>query len=187
MRWQQLFADLEGQLDEAEAAEELAESASRARAEVAAITLVDRLGGSLGGSLVVRCRGAGLLAGILDGVGPDWLLLAGEHGRETLVATAAVTAVAGLGRRTSPPDGERRRVRTDLRRALRGLVRDRSGVTVTLDDGTVLTGTVDRVGTDFAEVAEHLPEEFRRASAVRSVHTVRLAAVAAVMRSADSG
>jgi hypothetical protein len=186
MRWQQLFADLEAQFDEAETALEQAEAASRARAEVGAVSLVDRLGGGIGSAVVLRCRGAGRITGRLVEVGPDWFLLADEHGRETLLATAAVTAVGGLGRRTSPAGEGRPWVRTDLRRALRGLVRDRSAVRMTLDDGTVLTGTIDRIGADFAELAEHPVEEFRRASSVRSVQTVRLAAVATVVRLGDS-
>ena len=187
MRWQQLFADLEGQFDDAAAAVEQAEAASRSRAEFGVVTLADRLGGAAGSAVVLRCRGAGRIAGRLAEVGPDWFLLADEHGRETLVATAAVTTVSGLGRRSSPADEGRPRVRTDLRRALRGLVRDRSVVALTLDDGTVLTGTIDRIGADFAELAEHPVEEFRRPSSVRSVQTVRLAAVAAVVRVGDAG
>ena len=182
MRWQQLFADLEGQFDEAETAAEQAESASRMRAEVGSVALVDRLGGAVGTVVVLRCRGAGRIAGRLVEVGPDWVLLADDHGREILLATGAVTTVSGLVRRTSTADEGRPRVRTDLRRALRGVVRDRSVVTMTLDDGTALTGTIDRIGADFAELAEHPAEEFRRASAVRSVQTVPLAGVAAVVR-----
>jgi hypothetical protein len=45
MRWQQLFADLTAQFDEAEAAAELAESASRARSEVGVLTLAARFAG----------------------------------------------------------------------------------------------------------------------------------------------
>ena len=186
MRWQQLFADLEAQFDEAETAAEHVEFASQVRAEVGAVTLVSRLGGAVGSAVVLRCRGAGRMAGRLVEVGPDWVLLADEHGRESLVATGAVTAVNGLGRRTSPGEEEGRRVRTDLRRALRGLVRDRSVVSLALDDGTLLTGTFDRIGADFAELAEHPVEEFRRASVVRSVQTVRIGAVAAVVRLTDA-
>src|SRR3954451_9856628 len=65
MRWQQLFGDLSAQLDHAEADAERAEAASRARAEVAAVRLVDRLRGSEGRPGQLRCRGAGRLAGQL--------------------------------------------------------------------------------------------------------------------------
>jgi hypothetical protein len=188
MRWQQLFADLTAQFDEAEAAAELAESASRTRAEVGGTTLLDRLGGSVGAAVRVRCRGAGQLVGVLADVGPDWVLLVDqERGVESVVAVRALTSVTGLGRRTSAEDEDGRpRVRFDLRLLTRAMARDRSAVTVTTDDGTALTGTLDRVGADYVEIAEHPAGEPRRAAAVRAVHTVALEAVAVVSRTAES-
>jgi hypothetical protein len=101
MRWQQLFADLQAQFDEQETAAERAEWGSRARAEIGSVTLVERLGGSLGSSVSLRCRGAGPVVGRLVEVGPDWLLLVDDHARPSLVALGAVRAVGGLGRRTA--------------------------------------------------------------------------------------
>jgi hypothetical protein len=181
MRWQHLFADLSAQFEEEEAAAERRESASRVRSETGALRLVDRLGGALGQPVVLGCRGAGRVAGGLTEVGVDWLLLEDERGIEHLVASAAVTSVSGLGRRTAPPSDEQTpRVRLDLRRALKGLARDRSAVQLVLDDGDVLTGTVDRVGADYLELAEHAADEPRRAAAVRGVRAVVLTAVAVV-------
>jgi hypothetical protein len=185
MRWQKLFADLEAQFAEAASAAELAESASRARAEAGTVTLSERLAGAVGQAVRLRCRGAGSVAGVIEDVGPDWLLLSGAQGRELLVATDAVTLVSDLVRRTAVPEGERPRVRTDLRRALRGLVRDRSEVSLTLEDGGTISGTLDRVGADHVELAEHAAGEPRRAAAVRAVHTVPLRALAVVTRSVE--
>jgi len=94
-------------------------------------------------------------------------------------AVAAVGSVAGLGSATGVSEGVVRG-RLDLRRALRGLARDRSAVQVLLDDGSVHVGTLDAVGADFVELAEHAADEPRRATAVRGVRVVSLAAVAAV-------
>jgi hypothetical protein len=183
MRWQQLFADLQAEFDEAAAAEERAQLPSRARAEAGAVRLADRLGGALGAQVSLRCRGAGEVAGRLEELGPDWALVTDDNGREALVALPAVVAVSGLVRSTAAAAPESPlRTALDLRRALRGLARDRSTVAVVLDDGAVLTGTVDRVGADFVELAEHAPDEFRRAGAVRAVRAVALAGVAVVRR-----
>ncbi len=182
MRWQRLFADLTAQFDEAEAAAELAESAARARAELGAVSLAERFAGSSGAEVRLRCRGAGLIAGVLVDVGPDWLLLVDERGAERVVATRSLTSVTGLGRRTAHEEDGGPRVEFGLRLVLRATARDRSAVTLTTDDGAVLTGTIDRVGADFVELAEHPVDEPRRAAAVRAVHAIALASVAVVTR-----
>jgi hypothetical protein len=181
MRWELLFADLEARLVEQEAAAEQAEQASRSRAEYGQVRLADRLRGATGQELALTCRGAGELGGRLLDVGVDWLLLVDPQGREVVVATGAVGAVAGLVALTAPggPDGAVAR-RLDLRRALRGLARDRASVSCHLAEGTVLTGTIDRVGADFLELAEHPLDQPRRRSAVTAVRAVPLAALAAV-------
>ena len=181
MRWQRLFTDLEAQFEDAEAAAERAETGSRTRTEVGALRLADRLRGAIGLPVSLRCRGAGQVAGVVADVGTDWLLLTDDRGRETVVATAAVMAVGGLARRTAAPEdaGPVQR-RMDLRRALRALARDRSTVQVVLEDGTLLTGTVDRVGADFLELAEHHPELPRRAEAVQGIRAVVIDAVVVV-------
>ena len=181
MRWEQLFTDLEAQLDAAETAEQQAEEASRARAEHGRVRLVDRVRGAHGHEVSLRCLGGATVAGRLVDVGIDWLLLVDGQGREVLVATAAVTVVAGLGTPTAAgsPDGEVAR-RLDLRRALRGLARDRAPVSCLLADGGVLTGTVDRVGADFLELAEHPLDQPRRRGAVTGVRAVPVRAVVAV-------
>jgi hypothetical protein len=181
MRWQQLFADLQAQFEQEEASAERAEDASRARAEVGAVALSDRLRGAAGLSLALNVRGAGQLSGVLLDVGPDWLLLSDDLGREVLVAGTAVRAVGGLGRRTAAPQEPRPvRAALDLRRALRGLARDRAAVQLVLDDGAVLAGTVDRVGADYVEVAEHAVDAPRRVEAVQGVRAVVITAVAVV-------
>jgi hypothetical protein len=183
MRWQQLFADLEAEFDEAGTAAERAEDASRGRAEIGAVRLGERLAGARGGPVALRCRGAGEVSGVLADVGADWLLLADDGGRDVLVALPAVVAAAGLGRSTAVPvPAGRVAAQLDLRRALRGMARDRSAVQLVLDDGAVYTGTIDRVGADFVELAEHAADEPRRAGAVRGVRAVAVAAVAVVRR-----
>jgi hypothetical protein len=130
---------------------------------------------------VLGCLGAGPVAGVLVEVGADWLLLEDDGARQTLVASAAVRSVSGLGRRTIVEESAGPvRARLDLRRALRGLARDRSAVQIVLDDGSVLSGTLDRVGADYVELAEHPADLPRRAEAVQGVRAVVIAGIAVV-------
>jgi hypothetical protein len=181
MRWQQLFDDLQGQFEEQEAAADRAEWSSRARAEIGSVALVERLRGALGLALSLHCRGAGRVAGRLVEVGPDFVLLEDEQARPALVAQAAIQAVSGLVRRTAvPEEAGPVRGRLDLRRALRALARDRVAIHVTLDDGLVLSGTVDRVGADYLELAEHPTDQPRRSEAVAGVRAVVIGSIALV-------
>jgi hypothetical protein len=181
MRWQQLFADLQAQFEQEEAASEQAEAASRARSEIGAVRLVDRLRGAVGSTVVLQCAGVGQVSGELVDVGPDWLLLVDDLGRDVLCAGGAVRSVAGLTRRTGvAQDGRGVIAAWDLRRALRALGRDRAAVQVVLDDGGVLSGTLDRVGADYVELAEHAVDAPRRAEAVQGVRAVVLGTIALV-------
>ncbi|NEK57262.1 hypothetical protein GCU56_05155 [Geodermatophilus sabuli] len=181
MRWEQLFADLQAEFDEAEAAAERGELGSRRRAEAGTVRLAERLGGSVGRPVRLRCGPAGEVAGVLTATGPDWVLLAGSGSRDLLVSIGAVDSVAGLSRLTAPPEAAGAvRARLDLRWALRALVRDRSAVQVVVSDGSVHVGTLDAVGADYVDLAEHDADQPRRAGAVRGVRAIALRAVAVV-------
>ena len=184
MRWQALFDDLEAQLAAADAAGLSAEVADRTRRETGLLRVVDRLRPAEGHPVSVALGAVGSVHGRLLDSGPDWLLLE-EHGaREVLVPLAAVLGVTGLGARAETPgsEGEVGR-RLDLRWALRGLARSRAGVALVLRDGSVVTGTLDRVGADHVDLAEHAPGEARRPADVRQVRLVPLPALTLVRSS----
>lgn len=184
MRWERLFADLEAQAAAVDAAELAGEVVERTRTEVAALRLVDRLRAAVGHPVRLSCRGGEQVAGVLEQTGPDWALVAERPDREALVPLAAVTSIAGLDALSAVPGSEGRvAARLGLGYALRGVARDRSGTVVTLVDATRIVGTLDRVGADFVEIAEHAPGEARRARAVRQVRTVPMAALAVVRAS----
>lgn len=198
MRWDRLFEDLEAQFDELALAESAAELADRTRVATGTVRLTQRLAGALGQRVGVSA-GAQTITGTLQRVGPDFVLLGGGGAGQSLIALDKVVAVRGLTATTGPQlTGVA--MRLDLRRALRGVARDRAPVVVALSGlaataamASVATparsgvsevsGTIDRVGADFIEVAEHPPWEPRRASTVRGVALLPLPAIVSVQSS----
>ena len=181
MRWQRLFDDVEAQLEAADRAELASEVADRTRREVARVRLVDRLRANVGAELRLTLAGAGPLAGRLQRVGPDWLLLQPAAGPSALVVRAAVSGVEGLPAAAVEPGSEGPVLsRLELGHALRAIARDRAPVAVVLRDGVVLDGTLDRVGADFVDLALHPVGEARREAAVRAMRTLTLEGIAVV-------
>jgi hypothetical protein len=181
MRWEDLFADLEAQVDALGLAERAAEVAELTRLESSRLDLASRLRPAVGTSITVRCLGGTVLSGRLGAVGPGWLLLDEGAGREALLATAAVTSVAGLGR-LSGAAGSAVDARLGIGQVLRGVARDRSVVRICLTDSTVFDGTLDRVGSDYLELAVHAAGEPRRRGEVREVLMLPIGALAALRR-----
>jgi hypothetical protein len=183
MRWDGFFDDLEAQAAAISAAERDAEIEDRTRSEVGRLGLVDRLGGAIGSQVRLSCLGDLTLTGHLARLHPEWLLIVEDGGREAMVALSAVLAVGSLGLLSAAP-GTMSVVdsRLSFALALRGIARDRSAVKLHLADGSVLDGTLDRVGADFVELAEHPVGEVRRRSAVRQQWVVSTRAVVALRR-----
>jgi hypothetical protein len=180
VRWDALFADLEAQVEADAAAELAAEVGERTRIETAALHLQDRLRPAQGHPLVLATAGA-TLQGVLRSVGRDWILLDGERGGQALVRLGALIGLTGVGARSSTPGSEGRVIAgLGLGSALRAVARDRAPVIITLIDGSRLTGTLDRVGGDFLELAEHPIGEARRKGAVTAVRLVPFTALAVV-------
>ncbi|MDQ1646266.1 MAG: hypothetical protein QOJ50_2450 [Cryptosporangiaceae bacterium] len=177
-RWERLFADLDGMAADGEWSELTAEVDDRARGEIGRLRMFDRLRAAIGHTIAVRLVVGEPVTGAIADVGPDWLLVADEGRRESLIPAGAVAGIEGLGWLTAVPGGEGRvAARLDLRYVLRRLTKDREPLAVRLISGAVVTGTCDRVGSDYAEIAEHAPGEFRRRDAVRAVLTVPLRSI----------
>jgi hypothetical protein len=179
VRWDRLFDDLEAQLEAADADELAGEVADRTRRETATVALLDRLRAACGGTVELRVAGVGDLSGRLDRLGSDWLLLAVSGQPAAVVSSAALVSVRGLPAASVAEPG-RVGSRLDLRYVLRGIARDRSPVRVHGIDGASYAGTIDRVGADFVDLAEHTAGDPRRAATVTSTRTVALAGIAVV-------
>jgi hypothetical protein len=188
MRWEALFADLEAQWDAAEAAELAAEVADRTRREAGYLRLIDRMRPAVGHPLrlfVLGSAGAepGVLTGRLLSLGVDWFLVEETAGTETVVPARSLLGVQGLAGSSAQPGHEGPlAARLDLRYLLRGVARDRSSCVLVLIDGSVVSGTLDRVGADFVELAEHAVGEYRRVRDARELRTVPIGAIALVRR-----
>lgn len=183
MRWDRLFADLEAQFEEAERAELAAEVADRIRREHATIKLLDRLRARVGEPVQVQLLGGELLSGPITFVGADWVLIQVGTNREAVLPLTAVGGVRNLGSEAVVAVGAGSLdARLRLGYVLRALARDRATVQVATLHGTRFAGTVDRVGEDHFDLAEHAAGETRRSAMVRSTLSVPFAAVAVIER-----
>jgi hypothetical protein len=182
MRWERLFDDLEAQAAEAEQASLGPEVADRTRRELARVRLADRLRAAVGCRVTIVVAGVGQVTGTVQAAGPDWLLVSERAGSETVIRTAAVVSVGGLGAHAAVAGAEGEvGARLGLAYVLRGIARDRSEVVMSLTDESTLTGRVDRVGADFVDVAMRAETEKRRAEEP-GTRTVPWSAVAALRR-----
>lgn len=181
VRWENLFADLEHQLEEARRRDDDAELADRISGELLRVQLRHRLGASRGSPVDVHVLGAGTVRGVPSMVGVDWFVLAEPAGGEALVPIRSVLTVSGLTRRVSQSSERTAVARLGIGHCLRGLARDQAEVTVRLVDGASLSGIVDRVGADhFALVASDAAE---RRSPARGVSDVMFSGLAVVRSS----
>lgn len=176
-RWERLFADLDAELAAHERRERDLEIADRTRAERSKVAVVARLSANRDVDVEL-----GLVAGIrvhgrLVDVGADWLVFSPARGRAALVPLASVVSIAGLTRRSDPPGIARRFA---LGYALREISRDRARVQLLDTGGSSSDGTIDVVGADFIDLAEHPRDEARRPNSIRSVRTFPFAAIACI-------
>lgn len=177
MRWEQLFADLEGQW-EAEARRDLdAEVADRTRRERARVGLYERFSAAVGRPVRLGLAAGVVLAGRVVDAGDGWVLVDAGTGGPALVPSGAIAYVTGLPPRAGGSEAGRR---FGLGYALRGLSRDRAVVALTDLTGAVATGTIDAVGADALDLAEHAPEEPRRAGNVTGRRLVPFTALVCV-------
>lgn len=149
-RWDDLLADLSGQVDAEESAERDAEVAALVRAEHADVCFADRLRaheGLLGLSLA---DGSSLRGTVID-VGKDCLTLSDDSGGQALVPFRGVAGFEFLGTASSPAESVVA-ARLGFAAAMRRLAREHASVRVGLVSGTARIGTLDRVGSDHVDV-----------------------------------
>lgn len=119
------------------------------------------------------------VAGAVVAVGRDVVVIAAESG-DWAVPLWGIAGVVNLVESThaaeSPLD------RLGLAAVARSWARDRSIVRVHRGAAPSLDGTIDDVGADFVDLAEHDPGEPRRSESVRRLVTVPFGSMTAIMR-----
>jgi hypothetical protein len=187
VRWDNLFDDLEGQLENELNAEEVELRAEEERLRLGRLALRQRLTG------VVDGTASGVLRVVLvdseaitlrpTTFGRDWLaaelLGAGATVPQCILPFAAIAAVLLAPAQvpdslTEQTDRPARLVdRIGLPFVLRDLCRRRKNLQIRTGVGTV-TGTIDRVGRDHLDLAVHAAGTSRRAGEVQQYRIVPL-------------
>ena len=183
MRWDELFADLEGQLEDGIGAEEREQEVEEERLRLGRLGLRDRIAAIATGRDALRMRLVdGSALDLVPGtLGRDWV--SGDVAGTAAQAVLPLAAVAAL--LPTPVQLERSMVavpggalteRLGLPFVLRDLARRRRVVRLVTRSG-VLAGTLDRVGRDHLDLAVHPADGWRRASDVARVEVVALGEV----------
>lgn len=150
MRWNDLFADLEGQLGAAADSQFAAEVADRTRGERASVALESRLAAGLDGNIVVTLMDGEKVFGELTEVAATWILV-NETRRQSWIPMPSVAAVSGLETRAVDLGAVARRL--SVGHALRALSRDRAQVSVVTRAGD-WPGVIAQVGADYLDVSD---------------------------------
>ena len=188
MRWDDLFEDMEAQLEQARVRLVEQEAVETARAELSRLTLLERLAAHRDGPVRLRPARGDTLEGELADVGSGWVVVRERH-LQHLVPLHSVVWWEGLPRRFEVLPERSTIRRLGMGHVLRALSTARVHVRVVLQDESrhgEIEGTVDAVGQDFFDVAMHPQDQFRRRSSVTAVRTVGFHAVALVS-SLDAG
>lgn len=171
MRWNDLFADLEAQLQFGRWQSVEQDAAELTRGMWAELTLMDRLRGALGRQLRVMLRDGRAHSLQLRTAGPTWVGGSAESGA-VLISRDAILGVEGDLQRASVPSRPLQ-AGPSMASIYRALGRRREALQVLGRCGDVIAeGTIDRVGKDHFDVAMHARDEFRRASVVRGVRVI---------------
>jgi hypothetical protein len=175
-----VFDELEAEFDAGLRREAEQEALAAVRAELGSTVLWEQLARRVGCDATVRSGGRTFRGAVVASY-PEFLVVRPADGSEHLIrygpdVSVALPAEPPALRPT--PSAATRRYQFAL--ALRELARRREPVRVELAHGTSCDGTIEAVGGDYLEVAEHDLGEARRRAAVRARRFVGFPAVVAV-------
>ena len=175
-----VFDELEAEFEAGLRREAEQESVAAVRAELGATVLWEQLARRIGSETAVLA-GTRAFRGAVVASYPEFLVVRAADGAEHLIRYGAAISTA-LPAEPPPlrptPAASSRRYQFGL--ALRELARRREPIRVLLADGASCDGTIEAVGSDYLEIAEHDLGEARRRGAVRARRFIGFAAVVAV-------
>lgn len=186
MRWDHLFDDLESQLEHELGAEEIDLLAEEERLRLGRLTLRDRIRAITPSTVRLTLTDGTRLLLALGATGRDWI--AGEEIRETGTGPSCVVPIASIAAvfpdpaqstaSLAPDAGAASAVgslaaRLGLAFVLRDLCRRRAPLHITTPREQ-LHGTIDRVGRDHVDLAEHDRGVARRDRDVRALRMLPL-------------
>lgn len=198
MRWDNLFHDLETQLDAEHASATRDRQRERQREQISQATLVDRVRALHSISSRLACVvGVRPLDCEIDSLGRDWfsgeIFGHGSHLGYAVVSVAHITRVsmpalsathsaevlianteALAGKKLSGPI--RLVDKIPFRIVLRDLCRRRKPLTLVTSEGS-FSGTLDSVAADYIELARHGADVARRQSLIERIELIPIAAV----------
>lgn len=182
MRWNDLFADLEAQLEFGQWRTVEQEAAELTRGMWAELTLMDRLRAALGQRVRMVLHDGRAQVMELKAVGPEWVGGIDETGAMLIPREVVMSVDAELRRAIVPSRPLQAGPR--MRAVYRMLARRREPVQIIARHGqTVAEGTIDRVGKDHLDVALHARDEFRRTTTLRGSRILPFDAVQVVRAS----
>jgi hypothetical protein len=198
MRWDNLFHDLETQLDAEHAAAARDRQREQLRERISQATLADRIRALHTVSSRLACTvGVRAIECEVDSLGRDWfsgeVCVQGSQLGYAVVSVVHVTRVSmsalpaaqsaqallesSESHATTKREGPARLVdRIPLRIVLRDLCRRRKPLTVVTAEGS-FSGTLDSVGADYIELARHVAGTPRRQSLIERIELMPIGAI----------
>lgn len=176
-RFDDLLAGLAAEAEAADAAALDADIAEVERAARAESHVLDRIRAQR--EVTLEIAGGPLVSGLVALVGRDVVVLVADDG-DWAIPLWGIAAVVHPGERTRSAGSVSERL--GLASVARSWARQRSVVRIMRVGAGSLDGTIDAVGADHLELAEHDPGEPRRPGAVRRQALIPLGAVSAIRR-----
>lgn len=176
-RFDELLAGIEAEVEAADVASLDADIAEVERAARSEARLIDRLRAQ--DHAGIELADGSMLAGIVVAVGRDVVVVSCDDG-DWVIPAWGITAV--INPREGTQAARFASERLGLASVLRAWARQRNVVRVVRIGAAPLDGTIDAVGADHLDLAEHDPGEPRTSAAVRRQAVIPFGAIAGVRR-----